>query len=126
MVSVRVCPRCGRSLPLEDFPVDRSKASGRKSWCRSCDNAKSHAYYAANRETVLEKAAARRGRVPAAAVSCSECDAPLEGRQRVMCGARRCREARFRRLNPEAYAAREAAKFVRRRERRRALRKGEA
>jgi hypothetical protein len=48
---------------------------------------------------------------------CSECGAELEGRQRVVCG-RRCRDYRYKRLHPEGYAAREARKVERRREKR--------
>jgi hypothetical protein len=50
---------------------------------------------------------------------CSECGAELEGRQRVVCG-RRCKDARYKRLHPEEYAARERRKVERRRERRKA------
>jgi hypothetical protein len=53
---------------------------------------------------------------------CSECGAELEGRQRITCAKSKCREARFRRLHPESYARREAAKVERRRERRREAR----
>jgi hypothetical protein len=37
---------------LEEFARDRSKASGYKSHCKDCDNAKSKRYYAANGERV--------------------------------------------------------------------------
>jgi hypothetical protein len=53
------CPRCERVLPLVEFARDRSKASGHKSWCKACDRAKSKRYYAANRERVLTRQAAR-------------------------------------------------------------------
>jgi hypothetical protein len=43
----KVCPNCRRSLAVEEFAVDRSKASGRKSHCKECDNARAKAYYAA-------------------------------------------------------------------------------
>ena len=81
------------------------------------------AYYWANREKVLEKAAARRGRSrPPELTECQECGDPLTGRQRVICGTARCRERRFKRLQPEAYAERERQKVERRREKRRAAR----
>ena len=87
--------------------------------------ARARAYYAQNRKAVLERAAAKRGtpRTPKRTI-CSECGDPLEGMQRVTCGSRRCREARFKRTNPESHAKREAAKVERRRERRRAAREG--
>jgi hypothetical protein len=78
--------------------------------------ARARAYYAENRERVLEKSAAKRGgsRLPES-TSCSECGAPLGGRQRVVCGKRRCVDARYRRLHPEAFAERERRKTERRR-----------
>jgi hypothetical protein len=57
--AVTRCPRCERVLPRSEFARDRSKASGRKSWCKTCDKAKSRRYYAANRERVLAKRAKR-------------------------------------------------------------------
>lgn len=83
---------------------------------------RARAYYRANREMVLEKAAARRGKVrPSEPRSCSECGGALEGRQRVVCSWR-CRDRRYARLHPESYAAREARKVERRRKRRRGAR----
>ena len=57
--AVTRCPRCERVFPVSEFARDRSKASGRKSWCKTCDSAKSKSYYAANRERVLAKRAKR-------------------------------------------------------------------
>lgn len=83
------------------------------------ERARVRPYYAAHREDVLDRAAAKRGRLrPPERTECSECGVPLEGRQRVTCGRAGCRDARFRMLHPEAYAAREARKVERRRERR--------
>ena len=45
------CYRCGPKL-LAEFARDRSKASGYKSICKSCDAAKAGDYYAANGERV--------------------------------------------------------------------------
>lgn len=42
------------------------------------------------------------------------CGAALEGRQRIVCGSRRCRDARFKRTNPDGYAVPEARKVERR------------
>jgi endogenous inhibitor of DNA gyrase (YacG/DUF329 family) len=90
------------------------------------ERAKAREYYAANRETVLAKAAARRGRTrPPAHTECSECGGPLGARQRVVC-SQRCRDRRYRRLHPVEYTAKEARKVERRRERRRAAAEGQA
>ena len=113
------CPRCGEAKPVSAFARDRSKASGRKSHCKACDAAKSRRWYAVpeNRRKKLVAMAARR--VPAPPRFCSECDAPLASGRRVVC-SRRCNDARYRRLHPEAYAAKQARKRVRRREREKA------
>jgi hypothetical protein len=103
------CPGCGGSKPLEDFTSDRSKSDGRGSYCRVCDRERSRAYYAANHAAVLARAAAKRG--PAQVRFCSECKKPLTGRQRVSCGSARCRDRRFKRLNPDAYAEREGRRL---------------
>jgi len=117
--TLKRCGRCGGMRPLGEFIRDESKRMGRGSICRECDREKSRAYYAANRKRVLEKQAAKR---PARSRMCLECGAELEGRRRVICGSSRCRDARFRRTNPEAYAERERAKVERRREARRKAR----
>jgi hypothetical protein len=83
----------------------------------------SRRYYAEHREEILEKAAAKRGQSrPPQLTEYSECGDPLTGRRRIICGTARCRERRFRRLHPEAYAERERQKVERRREKRRAAR----
>jgi hypothetical protein len=109
------CPVCGESKPAEEFALDASKPSGYGTYCLRCDRERSKRYYAANREKVLAKAAEKRGPQPER--YCSEDGVPLEGRQRVVCSPR-CRDARFKRLHPEAYAAKEARKIERRRRRR--------
>ncbi len=122
--SEKVCSRCGETLPRDAF-VRRTESRGGdyKGWCRQCDAERSRVYYRANRERILEAAAARRGGSRAEALeSCSECGAELVGKQRLTCGSSACRDARFKRLHPEAYAAREAAKVERRREARRRAR----
>jgi hypothetical protein len=122
-VTEKRCFVCGRVLPLSEFTADRSKRLGVGTYCRECDAQRGRERYARDRERILAKAAAKRGPQPVR--YCSECGAELEGRQRVSCGKSRCREARFRRLHPASYAAREAAKAGRRRERRRELRASE-
>ena len=36
----KTCAGCGQTKPLCDFAQDRSKASGLKTWCKACDNAR--------------------------------------------------------------------------------------
>ncbi len=104
----QVCPSCGVQKARIEFAVDRHRASGRKPICKACDSARSLARYQRLHPEVERH--------------CSECGVELEGRQRLMCGSSRCRDARLKRVNPEAYARREAAKVERRREARRAAR----
>lgn len=59
----RPCPKCGVMTEEDDFGVDRSKASGRRSYCKECDRRRGRAYYAehwdelhAKREAVREAA----------------------------------------------------------------------
>ena len=78
------CAWCGEVKTLEEFTSDRSKLDGIGTYCRLCDRDRSRAYYAANREAVLAKAAEKRGPQPAR--FCLECGGELEGRQRVTCG----------------------------------------
>jgi hypothetical protein len=113
------CTRCGVLLPREEFARDRTKTFGRRSWCRRCETERVKRYYRENRERILDERAARRRRPrPPERTTCEECDEALPEGRRVVC-SERCREARFKRLHPEAYAAREARKVERRRERRR-------
>lgn len=85
---------------------------------------RSRRYYAEHREEVLARSQAKRDakRGPQPPRFCSECGEPLEGRSRVVCLRRRCKERRWRRLNPEAYQDKERKKVVRRREARRKAR----
>lgn len=80
---------------------------------------RSRRYYAANREAVLARAEAKREASRPARLErkCSERGEPLEGRSRVVC-SRRCADARYRRLHPEAYQDKERRKAARRRARR--------
>jgi hypothetical protein len=103
------CARHGGWVKLELLAVDRKRPNGRKPICKRCDS-----------ERALARCYAKRGPQPVR--HCSECGAELEGRRRLVC-SERCREARFKRLHPESYAKREAAKVDRRRERRRSATK---
>ena len=56
----RVCPCCGEVRQLGEFARDKSKASGRKSWCKRCDSERALRYYRENRERVLARMADKR------------------------------------------------------------------
>ena len=108
------CAECGTVLDYRERP--RSVFCSPRHSQRFRDRQRYHAnveqqrersrdYYARNREAVLARTAAKRG--PRPELACSECGDPLQGQSRVVC-SRRCAEARYRRLHPEAYAANEA------------------
>ena len=46
----RLCPRCRELLGAEAFAVDRSKASGRKAHCKTCDRERARSYYLEHRD----------------------------------------------------------------------------
>jgi protein-arginine kinase activator protein McsA len=68
-VSSRVCPHCHQARALDDFALDRHKASGFKSVCRACDNARSRAYYREHRQAVIDRVTARRRLLAASTVN---------------------------------------------------------
>jgi len=86
------CSRCGVDKPLEQFAVDRSKRSGRKTWCRACDAERSIRYYQAhveerrrkNRERARAKAALGDAREPK---KCRKCGRPAISRRHWYCQA---------------------------------------
>jgi hypothetical protein len=46
----KTCSKCGVVTAEEDFGVDRSKASGRTSHCKTCDRERGKAYYAEHKD----------------------------------------------------------------------------
>jgi transcriptional regulator NrdR family protein len=56
----RPCPKCGVMTEEDDFGVDRSKASGRRSYCKECDRRRGSAYYAEHRDELYAKREAVR------------------------------------------------------------------
>src|SRR5688572_4827183 len=104
------CGGCGEWRLVSEFGRDSSKLGRRASICRACGRAKSRRYYAEHRAAVLARIKARKARAkPAEAPTCSECGGPLPGKARVVCSSR-CKDRRFKRLHPEAYAERERRK----------------
>jgi hypothetical protein len=104
----KICSRCRQPKSTTEFPRDASKATGRKSICRSCDNAKSQRYYEANRDVILARVAERNGGKPKHERKCATCARPASSSRHWYCDV--CREK---------VAARDRAR-ARRRERERA------
>ena len=120
------CADCKRELNFRERPRSafcsekcRYRYRDRVRYSRDVEaqRERSRRYYQTHREQVLARSQAKRDALRGPR-SCSECDEQLEGRARVVC-SRTCAERRYRRLHPEAYAAKEARKVARRRERRR-------
>src|SRR5688572_27050525 len=93
-VSYGVCEECGGEIPYSrgrktttQYCSDKCRYKSRDRARYAADpegaRARARAYYAANREKVLEKAGARRGRLPVERRVCSECGEPVEGRRRL-------------------------------------------
>jgi DNA-directed RNA polymerase subunit RPC12/RpoP len=37
--ATQLCTKCGRTLPVDAFSIDRARTNGRQSWCRECSAA---------------------------------------------------------------------------------------
>ena len=61
VVVERICPRCGKSKPVTEFGIDRSKASGLSKLCRQCVR-EAEARRSAHDVSVSEKTCATCGR----------------------------------------------------------------
>ena len=61
VITERICPRCGKSKPVSDFGIDRSKASGLSNLCRQCVR-EAEARRSAHDVTVSEKTCATCGK----------------------------------------------------------------
>lgn len=108
--TTKVCPRCGERLALGAFAVDRSKASGHKSWCKVCDNARSLGYYSANREQVRARVSERGKKLRASRPitrKCARCGGKATSNRHMYCDI--CREARRRHKQRESEKRRLAA-----------------
>jgi hypothetical protein len=126
-VRAKWCPRCDKYLPAAAFSPFPGSSTGLSSWCRECAVAATREWRAANPEKIAAYNEARRLAYreahPLLVRACSECGEEIVGRGRVTCGKRQCKDARWRRLNPEAYAAGERRKVERRRLKRQQARK---
>jgi hypothetical protein len=54
------CTKCRENLPISQFAADRSKALGRRSWCKPCEQEKSRRYYAEHRSRVIARVSAQQ------------------------------------------------------------------
>jgi hypothetical protein len=104
------CTCCRRVLPAESFGPRPAKRDGLASWCRECCREANRRWRAANREAY--NAARRKG--PTAG-ECVECGAPFMGHPTRLVCSRRCKDARYRRLHPDEYAAKQRRTQARRR-----------
>ena len=105
----RRCRHCKEVLRFSAFRPNLKLSSGWSSWCRACSSAATRAWREQNRERVN---AARR--TPPVKLRCVECGVTFEGpKNRLLCGARRCKDRRYRRLHPEALRAKKRRKAER-------------
>lgn len=114
--SGKSCARCRRWLPFAAFRPNRKLVSGWSSWCRECQVDAARRWRAENPEKV--EAANQRRRTLPVKRRCAECGEPFAGRKnQLLCGSRRCKDARYARAHPDVVRAKRARKARRRRER---------
>jgi hypothetical protein len=82
----RQCSRCHVERSIEEFARDATKATGYKSICKPCDNAKSKRYYETHREEKLAAQSSRRG------IRICKCGGPATSPRHRYCD--RCRALR--------------------------------
>lgn len=92
-----ICSRCGTPKPVGEFAIDRAKASGHKSWCKVCDNARSGSYYWRNRDRKLASAKARQRAKPKRQRMCTNCGQPATSQRHRYCDD--CRVIALKRRN---------------------------
>lgn len=56
----RPCPKCGVMTAEAEFGADRSKTSGRRSYCKACDRRRGRAYYDVRKDELNAQRAAAR------------------------------------------------------------------
>ena len=107
------CPRCKRALPFSEFGANRRLSSGLNSWCRECHRQACRAWREQNPSRVDAYNASRR--VGARVLVCVECGQEFEARSAMaLVCSRKCKDRRYQRLHPEAYAAKQQRKHARR------------
>ncbi len=117
----RKCARCQQTLPADAFRRNPRLKSGLHSHCRECAREVGRLWREENRDYIAAEKAKRK--TPPTELVCSECGKTFYGRKdRLVCGQRKCKDTRYRRLHPEEYKARRKLKDARRRARARAAR----
>ena len=115
VVDFKTCARCQVVKPADAFRRNPNLKSGLHSYCRACATEVGRLWREANREYVAAEKARRK--TPPTELVCVECGETFYGRKdQLVCG-RRCRDARYRRLHPVEYAAKQKRKDARRRAR---------
>jgi hypothetical protein len=104
-----------RLVALEDSPAGRPEMGQAESRLRRPMKAElAREWRQRNPDKVREYN--ERRRTPPTESVCVECGATIVGAKgRLLCGARRCKDARYRRLHPEASRAKQRRKDERRR-----------
>jgi hypothetical protein len=88
----RACPSCGVMTEESGFSADKSKASGRRSRCRNCDNRRGKAYYDARKDELhAQRVAAREAAWQA------ELEAQVEESRKKVAAAKKLHAAQVRR-----------------------------
>jgi hypothetical protein len=109
----RRCTNCKEFLPFSAFRPNLKLSSGWNSWCRACCVERTRQWRAEHPEQ--QQLYNERRRVPLAKLRCVECGVVFEGRKDRLVCSRRCKDARYRRLHPEAAREKQRRKDERRR-----------
>lgn len=54
-METKVCSKCGRELPLNEFYKNKGMKDGHKNECKECFKQRQKQYYKGNRDTILEQ-----------------------------------------------------------------------
>jgi hypothetical protein len=94
-------------LPFSAFRPNLRLSSGWNSWCKTCCAERTRQWEHPEHKLSRRVAPSQR--------QCVECGGSFTGRaDRLLCGARRCKDRRYRRLHPEQVRAKERRKYERR------------
>ena len=105
----RYCTRCNQFLPFSEFRPNLRLKSGWNSWCRACSAESTKRWRERNADKL------RRPPVAPSRKKCVECGASFVGRKdRLLCGARRCKDRRYQRTHLDEYRAKRRRKDARR------------